>query len=743
MNTRERLIVTIFISQLWLTPAILALLLIVIAQSDFLSFHTMAQRFAVMISFVMFAFVWATRDYRKNQFLLFLACGYFWIGTLDLVHVLVYERMGFFIEANENLSVQTWISARYSEALLLLAAPFTATRQRNGHLLLTAFGIVAVGLVTLIFSGQFPTAFIEGQGLTDFRVYSDYLIILILAFALFFLIRHPSNILKDEKVLISAAIIFTMCAELFFSFHVSFDDRSSLVGHILKTFAYWFIFQAIVINNLRKPFSDLHALQDYTRSLFEDSVTGMTLCRADGTFVDVNPAFARLTGYTVDELKSGMSYWTLTPEHHLEQEKSVVENLSHTGKLDPYEKEHIRKDGSLVPVRISGKRVVHDGETFNLSTVEDISEYVKGKKTSAELEFQKKALDEHAIVSITDVKGNITYANDKFCEISGYPREELLGQNHRLLKSEEHSDEFFKNLWRTIANGKPWHGEIKNSRKDGGYYWVEASIVPFLNEQGKPDKYVGIRTDITARKDAERAKAEFVSTASHELRTPLTSIKGALGLIKSGTLDDNSDKLRSMVNIAYNNSERLVLLINDILDMEKLEAGKMRFRMEPTDIAALLEEAVAANTGYGDEYGVTFTCFGTDTPAFVNVDKNRLMQVMANLLSNATKFSPRDGVVEVSLTRRDGDIRISVKDYGSGIPEEAQETIFEKFTQADSSDQRQKGGTGLGLSIVRMIVEEHDGHVGFTSTVDEGTTFYVDLPEMEAKSVQLPLETEE
>jgi len=585
----------------------------------------MAQRFAIMISFVMFAFVWTTRNYRKSKFLLFLACGYFWIGTLDLVHVLVYERMDLFIEASENLSVQFWISARYSEALLLLAAPFTATRKRNGRFLLTAFGIVSVGLVTLIFSGQFPTTFIEGRGVTDFEVYSNYLIFPILAFALYFLIRHPSNISKDEKVLISASIVFTMCAELFFSSYVSFDGLSNLVGHILKTFSYWFIFQAVVMFNLKKPFSELRALQDYTRSLFEDSVTGMTLCRADGTFVDVNPAFARLTGYTVDELKSGMSYWALTPEHHLGQEKSVVENFTNTGKLGPYEKEYIRKDGSLVPVRISGKSVVHDGKTLNLSSVEDISEYVKGRKTSAELEFQKKALDEHAIVSITDVKGNITYANDKFCGISGYPREELLGQNHRLLKSDEHSDEFFKNLWLTIANGKSWHGEIKNSKKDGGYYWVDATIVPFLNKQGKPIKYVSIRTDITARKDAERAIAEFVSTVSHELRTPLTSIKGALGLIKSGAFYDNSDKVHSMVNVAYSNSERLVLLINDILDLGKLETGKMHLRMEPTDIAALLEEAIVANKGYGDEYDVTFTCFGTDAPLIVNVDKDRMM----------------------------------------------------------------------------------------------------------------------
>ena len=132
-----------------------------------------------------------------------------------------------------------------------------------------------------------------------------------------------------------------------------------------------------------------------------------------------------------------------------------------------------------------------------------------------ELEFLKQALDEHAIVSIADIKGNITYKNKRFCEISGYSHEELLGQNHRILKSNKHSEEFIKDMWRTIANGKPWHGEIKNHKKDGGYYWVEATIVPFLDKQGKPNKYISIRTDITARKDAEKEKSV---NAAQEIR---------------------------------------------------------------------------------------------------------------------------------------------------------------------------------------------------------------------------------
>lgn len=230
------------------------------------------------------------------------------------------------------------------------------------------------------------------------------------------------------------------------------------------------------------------------------------------------------------------------------------------------------------------------------------------------------------------------------------------------------------------------------------------------------------------REEIDKAKSEFISTVSHELRTPLTSIKGALGLMRSGSFDEQPNKLRPMLDIAYNNSERLVALINDILDMEKIEAGMLRFMMQPTDLASLLEKAVEANQSYGDKYDVTFTCSGTDEPLLVNGDKDRLMQVLANLFSNAAKFSPRGGQVEVSLLREGDWARIAVKDSGNGIPEAARETIFEKFTQADSSDQRQMGGTGLGLSIAKMMVEKLDGAVSFTTEVGKGTTFYVDIP---------------
>ena len=225
-----------------------------------------------------------------------------------------------------------------------------------------------------------------------------------------------------------------------------------------------------------------------------------------------------------------------------------------------------------------------------------------------------------------------------------------------------------------------------------------------------------------------RVKQEFLSVASHELRTPLTSIKGSLGLVRSGAIEELPTKIQPMLNIAYANCERLELLVNDILDIEKMTQGMYEFDLKPIDVASLLDSAIDANAGFGEQYGVVFVKGNIDDGLMVCGDEDRLAQVVSNLMANAAKYSAREKKVELSLARLKDDIRIAVKDYGKGIPEEFQERVFEKFAQADSSDTRQLGGTGLGLSICKAIVEQHGGKIGFETKVGHGTTFFVDLP---------------
>jgi PAS domain S-box-containing protein len=261
--------------------------------------------------------------------------------------------------------------------------------------------------------------------------------------------------------------------------------------------------------------------------------------------------------------------------------------------------------------------------------------------------------------------------------------------------------------------------------KDGTYRWISwrSSSVP---ESGL---IYGVARDIQEQKQIEQMKNDFVSVVSHELRTPLTSIRGSLGLIAGGVAGELPEKARALVEIAAKNSERLVRLINDILDVEKIESGKMGFRFAPQELMPLMEQAIESNHAYAEGFQVELRIVKAVPGARVWADADRMLQVMTNLLSNAVKFSPRDGVVEVTVERLDGRLRVGVIDHGNGISPEFQARIFEKFAQADVSSTRQKGGTGLGLSISKAIVERHGGHIGFVSTPGIGATFSFDLPE--------------
>lgn len=259
-------------------------------------------------------------------------------------------------------------------------------------------------------------------------------------------------------------------------------------------------------------------------------------------------------------------------------------------------------------------------------------------------------------------------------------------------------------------------------------------------EEGEVIGFYSLATDVTELKRIDRMKSEFVSTVSHELRTPLTSIRGSLGLISGGVAGELPTAVKTLVDIARNNCERLIRLINDILDIEKIESGKMRLDLQVVDLRPLLAQVLAANEGFGAAQNVSLRL---DFPAGglrVQVDSDRLAQVVTNLLSNAVKFSPPGGVVEVLVKRAGLGVRVEVRDHGPGVPEEFRTRIFQKFSQADSSDTRQKGGTGLGLNISRAIVERLGGSVGFDSKAGMGSTFFFELPEWKEAAPRLPPE---
>jgi signal transduction histidine kinase len=271
--------------------------------------------------------------------------------------------------------------------------------------------------------------------------------------------------------------------------------------------------------------------------------------------------------------------------------------------------------------------------------------------------------------------------------------------------------------------------EITARRADGARFPTDLALGAMELPDGR--HLVAMIRDISDRKRAEQLKDEFVSTVSHELRTPLTSIAGSLGLLSGGAAGPLPPKAERLTEIAHANCERLIRLINDILDIQKIESGNLRFDKAPVSLAQLVSRSVEDLRGYGDGLGVRMTLDLRSDPVIL-ADSDRMIQVITNLLSNAIKFSPTGETVELVLERKGSNGRLSIRDHGPGVPEAFRDQIFSKFAQADSTDTRQKGGTGLGLAISKEIVERHGGRVSFESWAGRGATFQVDLPVLAA-----------
>jgi signal transduction histidine kinase/DNA-binding response OmpR family regulator/HAMP domain-containing protein len=326
----------------------------------------------------------------------------------------------------------------------------------------------------------------------------------------------------------------------------------------------------------------------------------------------------------------------------------------------------------------------------------------------------------------------ISYISEGVRELIARTPDSLIGVEDGILElmSAEDRPAFLAALARSAERHEQVFFEFRASNTDdypGQTKWLRFLSFP---RPGDDDETIwdGLILDSTEWKQADLAKRAFVSTVSHELRTPLTSIQGSLGLVAGGAMGTLPDGAKRLVEIANSNCQRLTRLINDILDIEKIELGHMEFDLKPQPLMPLLRQAVEANRGYGLPRGVRLKLIEIEPDLEINVDADRFIQVVNNLVSNAVKYSPEGGQVEVGAALRPDGVRIFVSDHGDGIPEGFRDRLFARFTQADSSDRRAKGGTGLGLSIAKAIIERFGGRIGFETADGQGTTFHFELP---------------
>ena len=385
----------------------------------------------------------------------------------------------------------------------------------------------------------------------------------------------------------------------------------------------------------------------------------------------------------------------------------------------------------------SAPRVLSDADRSKLSNFaalaeREINDLSSGGETLLRLENKLKLAHvlEYAAEGIfsTSFDGTIETVNPAACTIFQYDPSELVGKNILdlvpLRERSQHVD--FMTRLRTGTPGDARSGlEVTGVCKGGQEFPIEVSFR--MLEIGSRKVFTGLIRDITERKNNERSKSEFIASVSHELRTPLTTILGALSMLKEDFFTSMDDEARQLVHVAHLNSQRLHALVNDILDVEKLDAGMMRFEIERVSLQAMLEEICLLNQPFAKKLGVILKVEMPAEPVAVMVDQMRFSQVMTNLISNACKFSPQHKQVIVSVELRERVVRINVSDEGPGIAEEFRPRIFQRFAQAQAARDHKQTGTGLGLSLSKVMVEKMHGTIGYSSVPGAGSTFFVEF----------------
>lgn len=558
-----------------------------------------------------------------------------------------------------------------------------------------------------------------------------------------------ASLAADRWVAWSFLIPCTLPLELQLYVHSGgFGPRLSAMGLV------YLIFIAGVINRLHGNIKDnitlrlaesererlqnefaraLHSSQEKLQALFELSPLGCILMRTDGTLVEANRAFQHMLGYEGETFETFFNEALSSPAY-LEENQERWRQLIKHGGTDAFECDMVRQDQKLIPVSIHRMVIdTGDGQHYVWALVEDITERKHSEARLQALNNRLSLATQAGGIGVweLDLAQNTLLWDARMCEIYGI--EPVAGPLSLEVPSTLAHPDDWDDVWAEFRAGVSdplvdhqvleyrviWPDDTERSVRTAGIFQ--------RNEWGRAQRVIGVAWDLTDSKRVERMKNEFVSTVSHELRTPLTSIRGSLGLVASGVVGELPAAAQDLIAIAYKNSERLSFLINDILDIEKIESGKMRLDLQQQALRPLLEQAIAFNQGFAQNFSVHLT-LSIEVDATVVVDVNRFMQVMANLISNAVKFSSADDCVEIAAVETQQRVRIEVRDRGPGIPADFRDRIFQRFSQADSSDTRARGGSGLGLAITKTFVEKMHGEISFMARAGGGTIFFIELP---------------
>jgi len=691
--------------------------LYIISTSDYLLFHTLAEAFSIVIAIGIFIVAWNSKKFFENSYLLFLGIAYFFIAGIDLVHTLSYKGMNIFVGFDSNLPAQLWIGARYFQAIVLLIAPIFINRKLKVKIATIVFMLITLGLLASIFLRVFPTAYVEGSGLTQFKIVSEYIISTILIASIFFLYRYKERFDKRVLYFLIGSIILTVFAEVAFIFYVSVYGLSNLIGHMFKIIAFYLIYRALVRANLT-------GLKIKTILLIGSGISiALTVVFSLMVYVGFNKV--------AEENKRELSAQEI---HQTVAELNILMfEYHHHGEERMLEQWNLRYDATVKIIEAEGgewqilKSKYSDLKEIFLQLV---SSHEKEDNSELEERFVSQFLQvSQVIISDTSLVAKEAYNNaieaQKTANTSmmiglGFLFTALMGVSfytaRRITKP-------LKKLVKgagIIGEGKLDYKIDIKSRDEIG------ELAAAFNQMTKDLQLVTASRD--ELKELDKLKDDFLNNTSHELKTPLIPIKAQLQLLLAGDFGEINEEQRESLGMILRNEERLNKLVSEILDIAKIRSKKLKLVSEEFSLTEIINNAVNEMKPRAQEKKIELIVRLVDLLMVVG-DAGKISQVISNLLNNAIKFTPEQGRVMVATEKREGEVVVKITDTGIGIKPENIKKLFTPFFQLESGLARKHGGTGLGLVICRGIIEAHGGKIWVESQGEgKGSTFAFALP---------------
>jgi len=722
----------------WLLPIGLAFFLATVSFYNFLLFHTLAEFFAITIAILVWVVAWNMHPFTKNNYLMFLGIGYFWVAILDLMHSLNYKGMNIFIDGGANVAAQIWIGTRYFEALILLSAPFFLNHSFNRNNGFVYFGFITIAIISTVKFGFFPDGFIDGEGLTAFKVYSEYIIILLLLAAIYHLIKQKKLLDSNIVNAMVVSIIFTIAAELAFTYYISVYGLSNIVGHLLKLFSFWLIFLAVIRSTLKEPFLVM-SKQASTYDAISDAII---VVDSNGIIRQVNKAAIEFSNFNSDELIGADSHKIFHPKNLDIDACPVCKSVKNNADLKGLELKINEKanwsDFSLSHI---------DGTSGSHGAVEVIRDITQRKVAENKIDdldsLMNSIVENLPIMLFVKDMNDHRYVewNKSTEEITGVLKHEILGKTDYDFWPKEQAQLFIDKDNEVIRNKKAFDiAEEFITTKYKGTRTLHTIKVPIFDQKGNPRYLLGISEDITDKLETEKmlirsqkmqAVGQMSGGIAHDFNNQLGIILGYLELLMEQPLSESQLNWLKAVQSAGERCAELTqqLLIfsrsgkmeKDIIDVNTLVTG-----MEAL-IKRSLTPAVSIEYNLGEDLWL------------VNINSGGCSDAILNLILNAGDAMPDGGVVKIEtknvrLTQTEaallpnlskGDyIRILVSDSGIGMSPDVSEHVFEPFYTTKDLGK----GTGLGLSMVYGCVQRYGGDISIETQLGEGTCFIIYLP---------------